>query len=1360
MPDSAAVRRCGVVTAAVYLALALLIGTEQAGRTTNDTLVQLTEDPGGFLARTLSLWNPQVALGELQNQAYGYLFPHGSYFALMDWVGVPAWISQRVWSVLVLLLACEGLRRLARNLHVGPWAASAAGLAYGLAPRHLTEIGVRSAEILPAAALPWVLLPVVQAIDGRRRPRDAAVLSAAAVAFAGGVNGTATAAPLGLVMVVIGWAVLTRRLSWRFAAGWSALVAAVCVWWVASLVRLGAYSPPFFDYVEDARTTTAVTGAATTLRGATHWAGYVVVGGDAWWPAGYQVAYVPWVVFGAGLLAIVGVLGLLRFRGPFRGPLLVAAALGLICQVIAHSGALGSPFAEWWRDLLDGPLAPLRNVSKADPILRVPLALGVGAFVDELLPVVARRWRAAPRRRQVAAGGVAAAIAVGLVAMANPVVQGQTRTPGWDRIPDYWHEAAQYLDERRQERVGRRAAGGGGGVTWVVPGSGFATQRWGWTMEETMHAVGASPWVTRSQVPLTPAATIRLLSALENYLETGSGSPRLADMLTRIGVETVLLRHDLDPQVSDTIPTSTVASALARSPGLERVATFGALRFGPAIELFDVDATTAPTARTGGYDVRDLADVRTVAGSVEDALAAVDAGLIHPAAPMVLAGTPGWDRAADVIGDGYRLRERDFGRVHDAVGGVMTADEPARIDRLVTDYPGPVGADPVAASYDGIVDVTASTSAGWADARGPIHPEHLPWAALDRDLATSWRPAAGADPQRQWLRVRLSEVRTLDRIVLREPVATIGLSRVEEWRVSAGGRSVIARSDPFTGRAVARLPGVRADSVLVEVGDITGGEGSIGLGELRIPGVRPTRTLELPDVPQRGIPDLVFAAEPERRSCVAGLLGPDCDADRQRASEESTGIDRTVRLDRRGRWQVRGEVVARSRAATLQLLQAPGTRVAGSSWFGESPTVSPRMAYDADPTTSWIADPRDPRPTLRIDLGTERRLRGLTLMAPRGDAVLPRTAVIRAGGERRRVEVGGTGEFEPLRARRLRISFRGPRPDGRPFGIGELGLVGGRLTEPIDGALESGSVCGLGPPLLVDGRTHRTRVVGPLGAVAAGGHLAVVPCDGTDRLRLRAGEHRIRMVSTEQFQPVRLALRGQDGPDPPTRSRWVSLLERSDTSVTLRVSGGEDAVLSAAHNTNPGWVATVDGEVLEPLVVDGWAQGWVVPAGTSGEVQLSYQPQRAYLAWLASGLLLLGAVLLAALWILVRRRLGPSATSSCSSWRDPAVDRGDTPGTVARVAALVVAGGLGWLVGGPLVAGAVVAGVLSARRPDTVRLLTGAALAVALAGFLVELSAGPTLPAEWVDLLTASALGFALAAALARGRHTRAEPAR
>jgi arabinofuranan 3-O-arabinosyltransferase len=115
-------------------------------------------------------------------------------------------------------------------------------------------------------------------------------------------------------------------------------------------------------------------------------------------------------------------------------------------------------------------------------------------------------------------------------------------------------------------------------------------------------------------------------------------------------------------------------------------------------------------------------------------------------------------------------------------------------------------------------------------------------------------------------------------------------------------------------------------------------------------------------------------------------------------------------------------------------------------------------------------------------------------------------------------------------------------------------------------------------------------------------------------------------------------------------------------------------VLVIPESINPGWVArTSTGARLTPVAVNGWQQGWVVPASNAGTVTLTFASNSLYRAGLAVGLALLPLLALLALWRTRRRRT------------DDAPARPWAPGTWAAVgvlaAAAVVAG----------VAGAVVA---------------------------------------------------------------------
>ena len=374
----------------IIAALVLSQLVQQPGRQTFDTKLDLVVDPARLLASAAHLWNPLLSFGELQNQAYGYLFPLGSFFALGDAVGLPPWLVQRIWSALVLVAAFEGARRVLRAVSPasapGLWLV--AGLAYALAPRTVGLVGVLSAEALSAAVLPWVVLPLVHAVSGRWTAPRAAGLSGLAFLMAGGINATAAVAilPLPALLIVLGRGPGSRL---RLAAWWSAAVLAASAWWVLPLLVLGRYSPPFLDVIETARATTGPLGWSNVARGLDDWLFFVVVDGQPWWPGAAQLASSPALVAATAAVAALGFVGLLHRRMPARLPLAASALLGVALMVLGHdAGLLGSPLAGATRDLLDGVLAPLRNVHKLDPIVRLPLALGLAHLVGVL---VARR---------------------------------------------------------------------------------------------------------------------------------------------------------------------------------------------------------------------------------------------------------------------------------------------------------------------------------------------------------------------------------------------------------------------------------------------------------------------------------------------------------------------------------------------------------------------------------------------------------------------------------------------------------------------------------------------------------------------------------------------------------------------------------------------------------------------------------------------------------------------------------------------------------------------------------------------------------------------------------------------------------
>jgi len=1013
---------------------------QRPGRTTFDTKLDLVVDPVAFLGRALHLWNADATGGELQNQAYGYLFPMGPFFAAGQLLGLPPWVTQRLWCAVVLCLAFGGMLLLARALNIGSEPARFAGaIGYALAPRMLTEIGPLSAEMLPAALLPWVLLPLVRA-NRLGSPRRAAGLSALAVLGMGGVNG----AMVLMALVLPGLWLVTRR--WtrehvKLVVWWVGSTVAVCLWWVLPLLLLGEYSMPFLNYIESATNTTAPMSLFEVLRGTNQWVAYVIEG-TPWWPSGFLLIDNPLLMLATGMVAAVGLFGLARGRLPERRFLVLGVLTGLTLLTVGYVGALDSPLSSVVRGLLDGPLAPFRNVHKFEPVLRLPLMLAFTHAITGRLPGVARATTPVAATRARLAVGVAL-----VVVMAAPAWLFTLRPgPGWSDVPDYWRSAMTWLsDEDSHAR------------TLLFPGTGFGEYTWGRTVDEPAQALARAPWAVRNQVPLGSEGNTRVMDAVEDVLADGRGSPALAGFLERAGFRFLLLRGDIDRVSTDAPPTNVIRAGLARSAGVTRVVTFGPL------EVYQV-ASHVPLVSAVS-----TSDVPTVSGGPESLLPLLESGVLGTSTPTVLAGDGGLaDSREWLVTDGLRHRERNVGRTRDNLSQTLTADEKPRQNRPSTDVlPFQGQAHQTVAAYRGIRDVTASSSAAFADAVGASDPSGLPFAAVDGDPLTSWRSSSFAGPAGQWLEVELDTPRT---------VPYVDLSIVDELRVGwpvtkvrlttdAGSvdREVASTDQPqrFT------LPAGVTSRVRVTVLAVAADRdnGNVGIAELGVPGVSPHRALV---TPADALPALNQAASfvftrgsQPRYACVGGV----CDPGFTRTGEEPDGVHRLFSTTSAANYRLEGTVLPA--LGGQNPVSLPGVTVSSSSQLAGDPTAGPLSAVDGSTSTAWQPDLRDLRPTLRLSWETPRQLHGLRMVGSEATDV---EVTVPQGAQTVPVR-NGVAKFE-LTTNSIEI-----RPIGGSGTVKELRLLGMDLP-PVP--TEFSVPCGQGPVVTMDGFTYKTSVSGTL----------------------------------------------------------------------------------------------------------------------------------------------------------------------------------------------------------------------------------------------------------------------------------------
>jgi arabinofuranan 3-O-arabinosyltransferase len=707
-----------------------------------------------------------------------------------------------------------------------------------------------------------------------------------------------------------------------------------------------------------------------------------------------------------------------------------------------------------------------------------------------------------------------------------------------------------------------------------------------------------------------------------------------------------------------------------------------------------------------------------------------------------------------VVGDAFRQRERNFGRVHSAEGAVLAPGEPRHSTRIVGNYPGNPGSRPVTARYSVVKYVDASSSMAFTDSFGEVRPENAPFAAVDGDRSSAWRSGFLEDPVGQWLDLRLKRPQEIGVLRVLTTVANPVVGEITRLQADAGGATRRAEVDPFTGKVELDLTGVTSDRVKLTVLAVNKerGDAPVSIQDVDIDGPAAERTLVVPTTETAPEAAYVFTAQPEVRACITTLLAPDCSFGRGRMADESAGIDRTFEVGSGERVRLTGTVIARPRQAAQRLLDPIGGPVVirASSTLASDPTVSARMGYDGSGSTSWIADPFDPTPTLTVEFAKPRTISRIGVAQPAQPAVTPTQAVLRSGNEERVVDLGDFGAFEPLRTSRLTITFRNPTRGLSPIGLSELYLGPKGVTLPFDGATETGALCGFGPVVELDGTRYDTAVDGFMGNVVSAGPLDLALCDdegiAVGELDLTPGEHRLRVISTEEFQPVVVALR-PTAPQPaaePARELKVLSDEASEQRLTL--GSGEASILRTTRNYNTGWVAELDGEPLPVQRVDGWAQGWRVPAGEGGSLVIRYAPEKSYVVLLFTGLAVALGILAFALLLLVRTRLAPERPLP------PAPPRGRRRRTAAGL--LVVAGLPAWLLGGvPAAAGLVLAAgfVLLGRRGPALwlatLLLAAGPVVVAVSQHLGDGSDRPV-----VDLLSGTGLLLAVGSILVVSR--------
>ncbi|HEY5154524.1 MAG TPA: alpha-(1-_3)-arabinofuranosyltransferase family protein, partial [Acidimicrobiales bacterium] len=696
------------------------------------------------------------------------------------------------WIATVIFAAGMGTRYLCRTLGwaAGPSAEQTGGrreqwgavlvasMAYMFSPYLLNYSARISVILLPWAALPWLIALTAKALrrGGWRYP----ALFALVVLTVGGINATALLlVGLGPLLYLVHGVWVEKEATVRQAVGVvlriGVLTLATSLWWIAGLWAEGRFGLPVIRYTETYRTVATVSSAPEVLRGLGYWFFY---GGDKLGPwiepsTTYTLNKV--VLSLSYAIPLVAMVAAAVVRWRYRALFLTLVVVGALTAIASHPwndpSAVGALFKAFTRT--DAGLS-LRSTPRAVPLVALGLALFLGAGISAM-------GRVLPRLTVPATALAAVLIFANLPTLwTGHMVAKNLQRP--EQIPAYWQQAADFLQAHDD-----------GTRVLEVPGSDFASYRWGNTVDPVTPGLMDRAYASRELFQYGSAQSASLLDALDHRLQEDTIDPRaIAPIAQVIGAGMVVDRSDLQYERYRVTRPRQMWDILQRSPGLSHLADFGpttANVAGPEQPMIDEvllgeRAHLPDPPAVGVFTVDDpFGVVRAqsargsllMAGNAEGMVDAAGVGLIKPAQASFFSASYAGDAAgfnriygddADLlVTDSNRKRAERWGTIREQYGYTERAGEVAPYDptdQRLELFP-EAGDDAYTVSVQRGNAVVTATNYG-----NPVTytPDDRPANALDGDPLSAWRVGAIDDPIGERLVIDLAQPVTTDHIQL------------------------------------------------------------------------------------------------------------------------------------------------------------------------------------------------------------------------------------------------------------------------------------------------------------------------------------------------------------------------------------------------------------------------------------------------------------------------------------------------------------------------------------------------------------------------------------------------------------------
>lgn len=1258
-------RRALFLVSILLIAIAFL---QEPGKIVFDTKLAMATNPAKFMQEALHLWDPFGSFGEIQNQAYGYLFPIGPFYEFFHVLGVPAWITQRLWASLILVIGLWGAVRLGEVLDIGSDTTRLiGGLAFAVSP-FVASLGSVTYGVLPNTFLPLCLIPLITASRGEQSVIRGVARSSLAVLAMGGVNASSV---LMVLPVPFLW-IMTREngpRKWKMMRWWFAGTLMATMWWIIPLLFQGKFGFNFLPYTETASITNATTSATEVLRGAGYWLAYLDVN-QPWLVGGWLVSTNAIVILATIVVAGVALFGLVRNDMKERVFLVGTLIIGVIVLCVGYAGPLHGVVNGFIDNLLNGVLAPLRNISKIEPMVSLVMAL---ALMHALTIIKPSRY-GGEYGKAVAIGRVVICVVIG----AGPLLLGNFYPAGgFSSVPSYWSQAANW--------IGTHA---GQTNTLYVPGTAFGQYSWGNPLDEPIWSLASSPWAIRSIIPLGSKGSTLLLTEIDRVLQDGEPVPGFAEYLARAGIKYIVVRNDINDTATGAPSPLTIENILGAEPGIKYVRSFGQyLRPSPnpkhgfslglrylQTTLHDIDIFQVQLPVTMAAMYTTNSGVILSGGPGRSLLEAAGSGLINNEATS-LAGDPHGPNFANptwVDTDGNRDVDVDFGKISNQDSYVLQPGELSPNTGL-SPHRMSVVSGVSHMTIGKIVGVSGITASSYGS---PIQrlPGYQPAFAFANYPGYEWaatNPKAGS-----WIRVQFDSPVPLTHITITPDDSEPWRPHITQVQITTQGGSVLRNLVDKTEPQTLSVPSSFTSFLKIKITQQTQAKeqpGATGpaIEHISVPGITVLPTMELPS------DELKKFSAPGANPASFLINSPTPDpTDFLSPPDGDPHIARIFDVPQKESLTISGEVTPLPTQSLIDVLSGGGEiKVSASSTFSSLPWYRPANLIDQNSTTDWISGINDKNPSVTMSWPSPETISTIEVDPT---SFLPGVRQIRISSAQgsRIVDIPATGgefSFPALTTTSVTLSFPGNAGRSAPIGFANIFFpqienLAGFPPNP-NGTFSM--ACGTAPPIVIDGVQYPTEISGTWGDLLHLLPLSISVCNEPGGIFLTPGSH--LLTANDEAFPLKVTQLNLLGslPPPIPVTRSVKIDSWSPETRVISVGAGTDQeILTIRQNYNIGWSAQLNGHPLTSVRVDGWQQGYLIPPGSGGTVQMSYGADSWYRLSLLFGLFLVFAI------------IGLALSPIHDPYGLPNLKAGKMPSGLFSVGAALVAIGL---IGGPLV---------------------------------------------------------------------------